>query len=198
MKNLISELRVSVVTTLSLAVIVCGIYPLVVWGVAQTLFPEKANGSLIVRDGKIIGSELLAQNFTGPNYFHPRPSAAGDVGYDATGSGGSNLGPTSKKLIDSVKERVEAYRAENDLPPTIPVPADAVTASASGLDPHISVKNALIQASRVAKARGISGKGIMAKVQAHTEGRTLGILGEPRVNVLKLNLSLDARSAEKL
>ena len=111
MKNLISELRISVIATLSLAVIVCGIYPLVVWGVAQTLFPEKANGSLIVRDGKTIGSELLAQNFTDPKYFHPRPSAAGEVGYDATSSGGSNLGPTSKKLIDSVKERVEAYRS---------------------------------------------------------------------------------------
>jgi K+-transporting ATPase ATPase C chain len=193
MNNLISELRVSVVATLSLAVIVCGIYPLVVWGVAQTLFPEKANGSIIVRNGKVIGSELLAQNFTDPKYFHPRPSAAGDVGYDATSSGGSNLGPTSKKLIDSVKERVEAYRAENNLPPTVPVPADAVTASASGLDPHVSVKNALIQASRVAKARGISEQAILAKVQANTEGRTLGILGEPRVNVLTLNLSLDAR-----
>jgi potassium-transporting ATPase KdpC subunit len=193
MKNLISELRVSVVATLALAVIVCGIYPLVVWGVAQTLFPEKANGSIIVRDGKTIGSELLAQNFTDSKYFHPRPSAAGDVGYDATSSGGSNLGPTSKKLIDSVKERVEAYRAENNLPSTVPVPADAVTASASGLDPHVSVKNALIQAGRVAKARGISAKAILAKVQAHTEGRTLGILGEPRVNVLTLNLSLDAR-----
>jgi len=193
MKNLISELRVSVVATLALAVIVCGIYPLVVWSVAQTLSPEKANGSIIVRDGKTIGSELLAQNFTSPNYFHPRPSAAGDVGYDATSSGGSNLGPTSKKLIDSVKERVEAYRAENNLPPTVPVPADAVTASASGLDPHVSVKNALIQAGRVAKARGISEQAILVKVQAHTEGRTLGILGEPRVNVLTLNLSLDAR-----
>jgi K+-transporting ATPase ATPase C chain len=193
MKNLISELRLSVVATLSLAVIVCGIYPLVVWGVAQTLFPEKANGSIIVRDGKTIGSELLAQNFTGPNYFHPRPSAAGDVGYDATSSGGSNLGPTSKKLIDSVKERVEAYRSENNLPPTVPVPADAVTASASGLDPHVSVKNALIQAGRVARARGINEQAVLAKVQAHTEGRTLGIFGEPRVNVLTLNLSLDAR-----
>jgi len=193
MKNLISELRVSIVATLALAVIVCGIYPLVVWGVAQTLFPEKANGSIIVRDGKTVGSELLAQNFTGPNYFHPRPSAAGDVGYDATSSGGSNLGPTSKKLIDSVKERVEAYRAENNLPPTIPVPADAVTASASGLDPHISLKNALIQVGRVARARGIDEQAVLAKAQAHTEGRTLGILGEPRVNVLTLNLSLDAR-----
>jgi potassium-transporting ATPase KdpC subunit len=193
MKNLISELRVSIVATLALAVIVCGIYPLVVWGVAQTLFPEKANGSIIVRDGKTVGSELLAQNFTGPNYFHPRPSAAGDVGYDATSSGGSNLGPTSKKLFDSVKERVEAYRAENNLPHTVPVPADAVTASASGLDPHVSVKNALIQAGRVARARGIDEQAILAKVQAHTKGRTLRILGEPRVNVLTLNLSLDAK-----
>jgi potassium-transporting ATPase KdpC subunit len=193
MKNLISELCVSVVATLSLALIVCGIYPLVVWGLAQTLFPENANGSLIVRDGKTIGSELLAQNFAGPNYFHPRPSAAGDVGYDAASSGGSNLGPTSKKLFDSVKERVEAYRAENNLPPTVPVPADAVTASASGLDPHVSVKNALMQAGRVAKARGITEQAILAKVQANTRGRTLGILGEPRVNVLTLNLSLDAR-----
>jgi potassium-transporting ATPase KdpC subunit len=193
MKNLISELRVSVVATLSLAVIVCGIYPLIVWGVAQMLFPEKANGTMIVRDGKTIGSELLAQNFTGPNYFHPRPSAAGDVGYDATSSGGSNLGPTSKKLIDSVKERVEAYRAENNLLPTVPVPADAVTASASGMDPHVSVKNALIQAGRVARARGMSEDAVLVKVKAHIEGRGLGILGEPRVNVLTLNLYLDAR-----
>jgi potassium-transporting ATPase KdpC subunit len=193
MKSFISELRISVVATLCLAVIVSGLYPLVVWGVAQVLFPENANGSLIVRDGKTIGSELLAQNFSDPKYFHPRPSAAGDVGYDATSSGGSNLGPISKKLIDSVKERIDAYRTENNLPPTVPVPADAVTASASGLDPHVSVKNALIQAGRVAKARGITEQAILAKVQAHTEGRTLGILGEPRVNVLTLNLSLDAK-----
>lgn len=193
MKNLISELRISVVATLALAVIVSGIYPLVVWGVAQALFPNKANGSLIVRDGKTIGSELLAQNFSDAKYFHPRPSAAGDVGYDATSSGGSNLGPTSKKLIDSVKERIEGYRTENNLPATTPVPADAVTTSASGLDPHISVKNALIQASRVAKARNIDEKEMLAKVHAHIERRDLGILGEPRVNVLKLNLSLDSR-----
>jgi potassium-transporting ATPase KdpC subunit len=193
MKNLMTELRISLVVTFLLAVIVSGIYPMLVWGIAQALFPYKANGSLIVRDGKTVGSELIAQNFTDPKYFHPRPSAAGDAGYDATSSGGSNLGPTSKKLIDSVKERVEAYRAENNLPPTVPVPADAVTASASGLDPHVSVKNALIQARRVAKARGISEQAILAKVKAHTEERTLGILGEPRVNVLTLNLSLDAR-----
>ncbi|MGO9568548.1 MAG: K(+)-transporting ATPase subunit C [Desulfomonilaceae bacterium] len=193
MKDLITELRISLIATLLLALIVSGIYPVLVWGIAEVLFPQKANGSLIVRDGKTIGSELLAQNFTDPKYFHSRPSAAGDVGYDATSSGGSNLGPTSKKLIDSVKERIEAYRAENNLPAVASVPADAVTASASGLDPHISVKNALIQAGRVAKERGISEQAILAKVQAHVEARDLGILGEPRVNVLKLNLSLDAR-----
>jgi potassium-transporting ATPase KdpC subunit len=193
MKNLIIQLRISVVATLLLAVIVSGIYPLVVWGIAQTLFPEKANGSLIVRDGKTVGSELIAQSFTDPKYFHPRPSAAGDVGYDATSSGGSNLGPTSKKLIDAVKERIEEYRTENNLPAAALVPADAVTASASGLDPHISVKNALIQAPRVAKARGIGKKKVLAKLRAHTERRDLGILGEPRVNVIKLNLSLDAK-----
>jgi potassium-transporting ATPase KdpC subunit len=193
MKNLIIQLRISVVATLLLAVIVSGIYPLVVWGIAQTLFPEKANGSLIVRDGKTVGSELIAQSFTDPKYFHPRPSAAGDVGYDATSSGGSNLGPTSKKLIDAVKERIAAYRTENNLPSTAPVPADAVTASASGLDPHINVKNALIQAPRVAKARSIGEKEVLAKLRTHIEDRDLGILGEPRVNVLKLNLSLDAK-----
>jgi K+-transporting ATPase ATPase C chain len=193
MKNLMTQLRISVVATLLLAVIVSGIYPLVVWGIAQTLFPAKANGSLVVRDGKTVGSELIGQNFTDPKYFHPRPSAAGDVGYDATSSGGSNLGPISTKLIDAVKERIAAYRAENNLSAATPVPADAVTASASGLDPHISIKNALIQAPRVAKARGIGEKEVLAKVKAYIEGRDLGILGEPRVNVLKLNLSLDVK-----
>jgi K+-transporting ATPase ATPase C chain len=193
MTNLATQLRISVVATLLLAIIVSGIYPLVVWGLAQVLFPGKADGSLVVRDGKTVGSELIAQNFTDPKYFHPRPSAAGDVGYDATSSGGSNLGPTSKKLIDAVKKRIAAYRAENNLPATASVPADAVTDSASGLDPHISVENALIQAARVAKARGIGEKEMQAKIKAHIEGRDLGILGEPRVNVLELNLSLDAK-----
>jgi potassium-transporting ATPase KdpC subunit len=192
MKNLLSELRISLVITLLLAIIVCGIYPALVWGISQILFPHQANGSLILRDGKIIGSELLAQNFTDPKYFHPRPSAAGETGYDGGSSGGSNLGPISKKLIDSVKERVEAYRSENGLPPTIAVPADAVTASASGLDPHISIKNAVMQAPRVARTRGISEETVKQKIGSFTEGRWLGILGEDRVNVLKLNLSLDA------
>ena len=192
MKDLVAELRASIAATLLLAVLCCGIYPAVVWAVGQGLFSGKANGSLVRVNGKVAGSSLLGQGFAAPNYFHPRPSAAGQ-GYDAAGSSGTNLGPTSKKLIESVKERVDAYRAENGLPPDARVPADAVTSSASGLDPHISVRNATLQAARVAKARGIGEKEVLAKVGAHTEGRTLGLLGEPRVNVLTLNLSLDGK-----
>lgn len=192
MKDLVAELRASIAATLLLTVLCCGIYPAVVWAVGQGLFSHKANGSLVRVDGKVAGSSLLAQGFTAPNYFHPRPSAAGQ-GYDAAGSSGTNLGPTSKKLIESVKERVDAYRAENGLPPEARVPADAVTSSASGLDPHIGVRNAMLQAARVAKARGIDEKDVLAKLGAHTEGRTLGVLGEPRVNVLTLNLSLDGK-----
>ncbi|HEY5191557.1 MAG TPA: K(+)-transporting ATPase subunit C [Candidatus Deferrimicrobium sp.] len=192
MKNLVAELRASIAATLLLAVLCCGIYPAVVWAIGQGLFSHKANGSLVKVDGKVAGSSLLAQGFTAPNYFHPRPSAAGQ-GYDAVSSGGSNLGPTSKKLIEDVKQRVADYRTENGLPPDARVPADAVTSSASGLDPHISVRNAMLQAARVAKARGIGEKDVLAKVGAHTEGRTLGLLGEPRVNVLTLNLSLDGK-----
>ncbi|MDA8407909.1 MAG: K(+)-transporting ATPase subunit C [Deltaproteobacteria bacterium] len=192
MNSLISQIRISLVATIVLAVILCGVYPALIWGVAQALFPNKANGSLVIRNGKIIGSELIAQNFTDAKYFHPRPSSAGDVGYDATSSGGSNLGPTSKKLIDLVRQRVDTYRSENNLPQTILVPADAVTSSASGLDPHISLKNALLQAPRVAKTRGIDEKALVEKIQANTDGRDMRILGEPRVNVLTLNLSLDA------
>ena len=191
MKNLMSQLRTAMVATVLLAVILCGVYPALVWTMAQALFPDKANGSIIIRNGKIIGSKLIAQNFTDAKYFHPRPSSAGDLGYDATSSGGSNLGPTSKKLIDSVRERVKAYRAENNLPPTDSVPVDAVTCSASGLDPDISVENAILQAPRVAKERGVSEKAVLAKIKANTDGRDLGIWGEPRVNVLTLNLSLD-------
>jgi potassium-transporting ATPase KdpC subunit len=193
MKSLLIDLRNSLVAVIILALILCGLYPLIVWGVAQGLFPKKADGSLITVDGKMIGSRLLAQNFTEPKYFHQRPSAAGDTGYDGVNSGGSNLGPTSKKLIDSVKERVDAYRAENNLPPTEVVPADAVTASASGLDPHISLKNARLQADRVANARGMDKAAVLAKIEANTKGRDLGVLGEPRVNVLTLNLALDAK-----
>jgi K+-transporting ATPase ATPase C chain len=192
MKDFIHELRISMVATLSLAILLCGIYPLLVWIVGQGLFPAESNGSLLVHKGTIVGSNLLSQGFTDPKYFHPRPSAAGQ-GYDAAGSGGSNLGPTSKKLVEGVRQRVVDYRIENGLAPDATVPADAVTASASGLDPHISLKNALLQARRVAKARSLTVEVVMKKIDAHAEGRTLGILGEPRVNVLLLNLDLGGR-----
>ena len=190
MKNLVAELRASIAATLLLVVLCCGIYPAAVWAVGQGLFSHKANGSLIKVGGKVAGSSLLAQGFTSPNYFHPRPSAAGQ-GYDAASSSGTNLGPTSKKLTEDVKQRVADYRTENGMAPDALVPADAVTSSASGLDPHISVRNATLQAVRVAKARGIGAKDVLAMVEAHTDGRTFGFLGEPRVNVLTLNLALD-------
>ena len=191
-KSIINELRISLIATVCLAVLLCGIYPAVVWLVAQGIFPDQANGSLISVKGQVIGSSLLAQNFTGAGYFHPRASAAGD-GYDAVNSGGSNLGPTSQKLIDAVKERIATYRTENNLAPGVSIPADAVTASASGLDPHISVKNALLQASRVAGVRGIGEEALRKKILSHTEGRDLVIFGEPRVNVLMLNLDMDGK-----
>ena len=191
-KNILNELRISVIATVCLAVLLCGIYPAVVWGIAQGLFHSQANGSLVSVKGQVIGSSLLAQSFTGAGYFHPRPSAAGD-GYDALSSSGSNLGPTSQKLIAAVKERVAAYRAENKLAPEVLIPADAVTASASGLDPHISVKNALLQASRVAGVRGVGEEALRKKILSHTKGRDLGIFGEPRVNVLMLNLDMDGK-----
>ena len=190
MKGLVTELRISLIATLSLAVLLCGVYPLLVWGLAQGLFPAKADGSMIIRKGGVVGSALIGQGFVGPQYFHPRPSAAGQ-GYDAASSGGSNLGPLSRKLVDAVGERVAAYRAENGLAPDTLVPADAVTASGSGLDPHISPQNTMLQAPRVAKARGVSEDWVRKKIEAHTEGRIFGILGEPRVNVLLLNLDLD-------
>jgi potassium-transporting ATPase KdpC subunit len=196
MKNVIKEvgvsLRISLMSTLSLAIILCGIYPLLVWVLAQGLFPARANGLLVVHKGQVIGSGLLSQGFADSKYFHPRPSAAGS-GYDAASSGGSNLGPISKRLVETVRQRVFDYRAENDLTPDNRVPADAVTASASGLDPHISVENAMLQAKRVAKARGLSRDVVLRKIETHTESRTFGIFGEPRVNVLMLNLDLDGR-----
>jgi K+-transporting ATPase ATPase C chain len=191
-KNIFNELRISLIATLCLAVLLCGIYPVVVWGIAQGLFHSQANGSLVLVKGQVVGSSLVAQRFTCPGYFHPRPSAAGD-GYDAANSGGSNLGPTSQKLIDVVKERIAAYRAENNLAPGVLIPVDAVTASASGLDPHISVKNALLQAGRVAVARGISEGELRKMIASRTEGRDLGIFGEPRVNVLMLNLDMSGK-----
>lgn len=177
--------------TLILAVVCCGIYPVVVWGVAQVLFRDKANGSLIVdAGGTVRGSQLLGQQFTADNYFHSRPSAAGN-GYDATSSGGSNLGPTSKKLSDSIAQNIADYRSQNGLGTNDPVPADAVTASGSGLDPQIGWHNAELQAARVAKARGLPIEKILTLARENTDGPDLGIFGEPGVNVLKLNLALD-------
>jgi K+-transporting ATPase ATPase C chain len=193
MKTLLRELLTSVCATLVFAVLLCVAFPLVIFGAGQLFFPRQANGSLIEgSDRRILGSELLGQNFSGARYFHPRPSAAGANGYDAANSSGSNLGPTSQKLIDAVKERVEAYRAENGLAADALVPADAVTASGSGLDPHISLKNADLQAPRVARERGLDLAVVRAAIAKTTDGRSFGIFGEPGVNVLKLNLALDA------
>jgi K+-transporting ATPase ATPase C chain len=192
MKNMFAELRISFVITLLLVVLCCGVYPLAVRAIGQGLFPRQANGSLVETNGNVTGSSLLGQGFSGPAYFHPRPSAAGQ-GYDAANSSGTNLGPTSKKLLDAVTQRVADYRSENGLPPDAQVPADAVTSSGSGLDPHISRENAMLQAGRVAKARGLPREEVLRRIAAHTEGRSLMILGEPRVNVLMLNLDLDGR-----
>ncbi|HUI08624.1 MAG TPA: K(+)-transporting ATPase subunit C [Verrucomicrobiae bacterium] len=192
MKEFFSEIRGAVVSTLVLGVVCCGLYPLVVFGIAQVAFRDKANGSLIVdANGDVRGSKLIGQGFTAEKYFHPRPSAAGN-GYDAANSGGSNLGPTSQKLNDEIKDRVAAYRKENRLSDSEPVPADAVTASGSGLDPQISVHNAELQVARVAKARGLPEQQVRALVNKYTDRPDLGVLGDAGVNVLLLNLALDA------
>jgi K+-transporting ATPase ATPase C chain len=191
MKALFSEIRGAVFATLILAIVCCGLYPLVVFGISQMLFHDKANGSLIVdQDGTVRGSKLLAQGFTADKYFHPRPSAAGN-GYDAAGSSGSNLGPTSQKLNDAIKDRVAAYRKANGLNESEVVPADAVTTSGSGLDPHISLRNAELQIPRVAKARGVSEEKLRELINQNTDGPDLGFLGEAGVNVLTLNRALD-------
>jgi K+-transporting ATPase ATPase C chain len=191
MKESFSHIRGAVVSTLVLAVVCCGIYPLIVFGISQVIFRDQANGSLIVAsDGTVHGSRLLGQAFSDPKYFHPRPSAAGN-GYDATSSGGSNLGPTSQKLKDAIQDRITAYRAENALSESEPVPADAVTASGSGLDPEISLRNAELQVARVAKGRALSEDKVRELVQQNTDGRDLGVFGDPGVNVLQLNLALD-------
>jgi K+-transporting ATPase ATPase C chain len=201
MKKLFSELRSAMMVTLVLAVVCCGLYPLVVFGVAQVFFRDQANGSLIVdADGTVHGSKLLGQQFTADKYFQSRPSAAGN-GYDATSSGGSNLGPTSSNLVAAIAQRIADYRAQNGLPrgetsrglkETDSVPADAVTASGSGLDPHISLRNAELQAPRVAKARNVSVEKVLELIRANTDPASLGFLGEPGVNVLELNLALDS------
>jgi potassium-transporting ATPase KdpC subunit len=184
-KNLVIALLMTIVTTLLLGIA----YPLVVTALAQVLFPDKANGQLIERNGTIVGSRIIGQSFSSPGYFRGRPSAAG-TGYDAANSAGTNLGPTNKKLIEAVTGQVKAARKENG---SAPVPIDLVTASASGLDPHISPAAAAFQVPRVARERGVSERDIERLVEAHTAGRQFGVLGEPVVNVLELNLALDAQ-----
>jgi len=191
MKKHLTELRSAVMVTLIFAVVCCGLYPLVVYGIGQLLFHNQANGSLIVdKDGTVRGSKLLGQQFTADKYFQSRPSAAGN-GYDATSSGGSNLGPTSSNLVTTIAQHIADYRAQNGLATNALVPADAVTASGSGLDPHISLHNAELQASRVAKARNLSVEKVVSLIRANTDSASLGFLGEPGVNVLKVNLALD-------
>ncbi len=183
-KHFITAILMTVVTTVLLGII----YPFVVWGLAQVIFPKQANGSLITANGKVVGSHRIGQPFSSPGYFRSRPSAAGNAGYDAGNSSGSNLGPTNKMLIDRMNGDIQKAQAEN---PGVPVPIDLVTTSGSGLDPHISPETAAFQVPRVARERKISEADVNALINKHTEGRQLGFLGESRVNVLELNLDLD-------
>ncbi|HEY7291862.1 MAG TPA: potassium-transporting ATPase subunit C [Vicinamibacterales bacterium] len=230
---MIKELKPGLLMMIVMTIVTGLVYPAVVTGIAQVLFRDQANGSLVVVNGEVVGSRLIGQNFARPEYFHPRPSAAGAAGYDATASGGTNLGPTSAKLMNGVKDRIVHYCLDNDIPyessaplarfkdaegqlddvrliqafgdtrtplvftPKVPIPADAITTSASGLDPHISPRNAELQAVRVARARGVTADEVRALVSRHVESRTLGLLGEPRVNVLELNLALDQQLPRK-
>lgn len=204
---MLKQLRPAIMSVIVMTVFFGLVFPMVVTGIARAAFPHQANGSLIIQNGKVIGSELIGQNFAKPEYFHPRPSAAGN-GYDATSSSGTNLGPTSDKLIngihkklpdgkddpghfDGIKDLAGAFRKENGLAANAEVPADAVTRSSSGLDPHITPANAELQVGRVAKARGVGEDQVRKVLDENTEGRQLGFLGEPRVNVLKLNIALD-------
>ncbi|MEK6299165.1 MAG: potassium-transporting ATPase subunit KdpC [Acidobacteriota bacterium] len=187
---MLKQIYPAITMTIVLTVLLGIIYPLVVTGLAQVMFPAKAGGSLIEKDGKVIGSSLIGQPFTGPGYFHSRPSAAGS-GYDPTASAGTNLGPTSQKLKDNIKKAAESLREEN---PGSPIPIDMVTASASGLDPHITPAAAEFQVPRVARERGMSTDQVRKLIREHSEGRQFGLLGEPRVNVLELNLALDEGS----
>jgi K+-transporting ATPase ATPase C chain len=191
-EQILPGLRIKIFMTILLGVI----YPLAITGISQLIFPHQANGSLVTVGGKVIGSEIIGQNFTKPEYLQPRPSAAGSDGYDATSSAGSNYGPTNQKLVDRVKASIEKFRKEN---PDYngPIPADLLTTSASGLDPHLSPDSARAQAARVAKTRGVAVEQINQLIAQFTEGPALGLLGEPRVNVLKLNLALDRQFPRK-
>lgn len=197
---MLRELRPAIVMIVCLTILTGLVYPLAMTGIAQVLFPRQANGSLIEKDGEVIGSELIGQNFTKPGYFHGRPSATTDTDpkdpsktipapYNAANSGGSNAGPTSKALIERIRHDVQALRTEN---PHAPIPVDLVTTSASGLDPDISPAAALFQVPRVSRERGLSEEELRSLVTSHIEGRFLGVIGEPRVNVLELNIALDA------
>lgn len=208
---MLQQLRPAIMSVLLFTALTGLVFPFTVTGIAKVVFPKQAGGSLITQNGQVIGSEIIGQNFAKPQYFHPRPSAAGS-GYDASASGGTNLGPTSSKLIEGIQDDpatrdtdesyagvpqlAAAYRTENGLAANAPVPADAVTRSASGLDPHISPENAVAQAARVARARGVGEETIRQLIARHTEARSLGILGDPRVNVLPLNRDLDAEAKE--
>jgi K+-transporting ATPase ATPase C chain len=191
MQTFIRQLRPAVLAVVVFSVLLGIVYPLVVTAIGQVAFNDQANGSLIEVDGVVVGSELIGQNFTAAEYFHPRPSAAG-AGYDASASSGSNFGPTNPDFLSAVDERIAAYREENGLADGVLVPVDAVTASASGLDPAISIANARLQAPRVAAERGIDLDVVLSLIDDHTTGRNLFVLGEPAVQVLPLNLALDA------
>ena len=206
---MLKQLRPAITSVLVFTILTGLVFPALITGISKVVMPTQANGSLIERDGKVVGSRLIGQNFTSPRYFHPRPSSAGS-GYDGAASSGSNLGPTSDKLINGIKDDPKtkdtdesfagikqlatSYRTENGLTPNAPVPADAVTRSASGLDPQISPENALLQATRVAKARSLPLERVKELISQNTQNRTVGILGEPGVNVLELNLALDANN----
>ena len=191
MRTFITAIAMTVALTLLTGIV----YPLAVWGIAQVLFPWQANGSLVVRDGQVVGSDLIGQNFATARYFHPRPSAAGDKGYDASNSGGSNLGPTNRKLVDATKAALHKVLEENPGASPARVPMDLVTTSGSGLDPEISPAAAELQVTRVAKARGLSEDAVRVVLQDNERARFAGIFGEPRVNVLDLNLALDRMGA---